>query len=206
MDSLLDLGGYPIIPIDLATNLQDGVKFKVEMQRTVKRHPGNLLTLYSHGVRQSVTTPLYFWGKGRGGIYSLLEFVHGRKGRLYPFWVALPIYTLLPHGNFGSALSIIQIKKTGWAVNLRGDERIYVHLTTGERITRKALSIAGGTDFDTITLNSAITPIVTPADIVELSFLLFVRFDVDEFEFDFAHAGFCELHAPVVELPYEHPS
>ena len=178
--------GLPVLDLtpNRINNLDDRWTRRIEMYDYDTSHTVRMdLHGFSYAAREHDFTQI-----DRDDIYSFRNFVHSRKGRWKSFWA--PTYNrdmVLVQTALASENTIF-IEWQGYTDNYQIHETrrdILIELRTGVKLYRR---VTGADDTiapvgtEALTLDATMGVDVTPANVLNISFLLLSRFDSDRFE------------------------
>ncbi len=143
----------------------------------------------------------------RSALQTLLNFFDGKKGRWYPFWMPSFSEDLVVTAAFGSDATTLTIEDVDypnyWLPNDATGRHLYIEWPDGSYVCKAVTDAAGST----LTLEEAIGKAATTADLpgLRVSFLYFVRFDLDEVEIEYITPEIADIQLSFKTVPAEAP-
>lgn len=155
-----------------------------------------------------LTTQIKSWHwllKSRAEIVALRAWLDARKGRLVPFWSPTQSDDIEVVSNIGDASTVISIVNIGYARYLAGraDRRHLLFETmAGARYFRAIVGESEVNDeVETLTIDSPLGELLTPADILRVRFLHLVRLEMDDVEIVYHTTQVAECSTLLRSLP-----
>jgi hypothetical protein len=133
--------------------------------------------------------------------YSLLNFFYTQRGRLKRFWLPVNYQEFLISSPITSGDNHFHIIDSGISLILKGYERLYLVLKTGDQISRKIVSATGTTQLN---ISGIFDRNISLSDIRTAGLILLVRFDQDEIELRHTTDNLSECQITFKELPDEY--
>lgn len=122
----------------------------------------------------------------RAKIADFRAFLYARAGKLSHLWVPTWNNDLRPNGNIGSGATTFTIANVGYTARLlnRTHRRdIRIETAAGQVFYRRITNAAeNSATTETLTIDSALGVALTPADVVQISYLALCRMDADGVE------------------------
>lgn len=140
-----------------------------------------------------------FWLNGRAAIAELRSVIYYLQGAQKSLWVPTWLDDLTIAANLGSGATALQVVNVGYTANLfeavnRRDIRIELRSGAVHYRRVSAASVISPA-IEQLTLSSALGVAITPADVLQISYLALCRSDSDLFQFDWWTGDFCEVAA-----------
>lgn len=138
-DSLDGLGGLDIFPF--VPNWTQAPDSQYAITRYYYAYPGtaNIIEELSSDVPNDVE--LTFLLEDKEDEYDFIDFFHTHKGRRDKFWVKDPRSLFVVKDDVGLGSSTIKCYNNYAHNVMRGDERIYIDMRTGDLVTRELTSV-----------------------------------------------------------------
>ncbi|MBU2548354.1 MAG: hypothetical protein KKB20_08100 [Proteobacteria bacterium] len=145
--------------------------------------------------------------EGKDEIQDLVDFFDDKRGRYAPFWVPTWQANIVVAGAIGSADTTLTIGSAGYTDWLNSDvvgRYLYIRFPDESHAVRRVVSASSDVVID---LDSAIGADVAESalDYFLVSFLFFVRFDMDDLEIKFHTPNVAEARLVFRGLPFEAP-
>jgi hypothetical protein len=148
-----------------------------------------------------------FLNKSKAEEYELLKFIDEKKGRWGSFWMPTWVTQfdlLAPIETTGTLIVVLNRK---FSSIFRGYERFFILLSNGDMIVRQITkSTVYNTEAEVLTYSTLIPQRILPSQVVLFGLFMFVRFDTDEFTFNYQTDTVSTVNVSVVELVKEYPT
>lgn len=178
-DSLLDLESVPYF--SWTPNWTSLPNAALDLARLLTEYPGTVQILD----RITDDVPLSFTGTflldTRATEYAILDFFIARRGRLERFWVQHPVKCFTLKATAGSGSTAMRCSPNRAPDVFSGVERIYIHMKSGDVLTRQVSSATYDTINDEVdlVLASPLDRAITTTNHDGFGRLLLARFDND---------------------------
>ena len=202
-DDLQELGGISEFP--LTPNWVTPVKASYALARRLIGSAGTRQELQSVSEWTPTLLEAMFLVDNKTDEYALLDFFYDRHGQAERFWVEHPgtSFTLLNTAPLGSLE--LQVERNRADLSWKGNERIYIYTTTGDKITRKVPTMDDH-DGDRLDLNleTATDRELTTDDIQLIGKLMLARFNNDTIVLDYETTNVAQFRLRFYELVEEY--
>jgi hypothetical protein len=178
-DSLLDIGGEDVFPLDL--NWSSRPKQNFNMSRYLRNYAGTITEIEE----KNPENPIIFQASAdiydKETEYDYLTFLHNRRGRTVRFWIKHPKDLFVVKDDLANGSVAIICEENNAHLSFQGFERIYLETVDGDIITRHVSSIVHDAANEEVQLNlaTAIDRDLPTDDILVCGRFLLVRFDDD---------------------------
>jgi hypothetical protein len=202
-DSLEDLGGYTIFPIE--PNWAQTPKVDFEFQKTLISFKGTTAQLETHTdyvpeVWQIGFTP------DKSDEYDLTDFFVTQYGRNNAFWLKAPAREFTLESDALDGSTELRVEPNYAERIYQGHERLWIDMPNGDILTRKVISTTDQTTYLQLSLGTSLDRDITVSNHYKICRLLFCRFDEDLLALDFNADWYPQVVLQIRELVREYPA
>jgi len=201
-DSLEDLGGYDLFPIE--PNWAVTPKGDLDLAKELINYPGTVSQLI--GFTYDVPEVWSFgFSPDKDEEYDLINFFVGKYGRTGAFWMKLPHteFTLTTTALSGS--TELRVERNLAERQYQGYERVWIDMHTGDILTREVNDTTDETTYLSLSLTTSLDRDITLTNHYKICRLLFCRFDEDALIMNYSQDYYPQITIYVRELVKEYP-
>lgn len=144
---------------------------------------------------------------GRESISEFKSWLYSRAGKYGALWVPTWAHDIIVVANIGAAAVNIDIENIDYHVRIAagtGRQDIRIQLASGQVFYRRITgSEVIDDDIERLTIDAALGVLVTPADVVMVSFMALSRLDTDGVEITYAGGDLAEAAHPMRAIKHD---
>lgn len=205
-DSIESLGSYEVFPF--LPNYRETLDDTLLAAITRTEFRGGSSILVPNQDHTPVMVKATYTMNGKEEISSVLDFIEARRARKETFWYYLRTSDFKIKEDISNGTSEITCYYNFYAQSYKTVDRFYFQLNNGDTYVRRVTSVVDdpSTPDTVITITPTIDLDIAMTEITFMSRVLFVRLDLDEYDFNYKSDSVAELSIRLVERPTEYPA
>jgi hypothetical protein len=178
-DSLLDIGGEDIFPLD--PNWASRPSHSYNFTRYINQYPGTSTEIETKNDEIPWIVEAEFDIQSKEEEFEFLTFIHTAYGRVKRFWLKHPKSLFRIKDPLSNGSTQINAYTDNSELIAQGYERIWIELSSGDILTRhvSAIVLDEPNNEVQLTLPTAVDRDIALSEVVRIGRILLVRFDND---------------------------
>ena len=205
-DSIESLGSHEVFPF--LPNFRESVDNTFLASVTQNSYRGGSTSLLADKDNTPIIVRATYTMDRKEEISSVLDFVEARRARKETFWYYMRTSDFKLKEDISNGASDLVCYWNFYAQSFKTTDRLYFELSNGDTYVRRVTGVVDDaiTPDTTITITPTIDADISVSEVAFFSRVLFVRLDLDEYNFNYESDSEAEVSIRLVERPTEYPA